>query len=130
MGLTTATATGTLKGNKTMKNQSTEKRGGSTDVLDYPEKNKTLKAANIALTKHQLPGNSVLPFEAERPLGVRENRYGIDGDNGYSDLVNQQLKKGGMTLNNRDPTLPENILDFTQAPGEEEEPKSDDSVDL
>ena len=39
MGLTTATATGTLKVNKTMKNQSTEKRAGSADVLDYPEKN-------------------------------------------------------------------------------------------
>ena len=74
----------------------------------------------------------MLPFEAERPIGVRENRYGIHGDNGYSDLVDKQLKKGNNTLSNRDPTLPENILDFTQPQPEEkeEEPKSDDSVDI
>ena len=87
MGLTTATATGTMK-NKTMKNL-TEKRAESADQIGVQEKSKTQKAVNIALTKHQLPGNSVLPFEAERPIGVRENRYGIHGDNGYSDLVNQ-----------------------------------------
>ena len=40
MGLTTATATGTLKV-KTIKNQSTEKRGGSADFNNFSEKNET-----------------------------------------------------------------------------------------
>ena len=35
-----------------------------------------------------LPGNNMLSQQDEKKIGARQNRYGLKGDNGYSDLVN------------------------------------------
>jgi hypothetical protein len=40
-----------------------------------------------ALLKYQLPGNHLLNLEDERRTSVRQNRYGIDGDNGYDEIA-------------------------------------------
>lgn len=37
--------------------------------------------------KHEMPGNSDIPVLEDLKYGVREDRYGIFGDNGYSDLI-------------------------------------------
>jgi hypothetical protein len=55
-----------------------------------------------ALLKYQLPGNHLLNLEDERRISVRQNRYGIDGDNGYDEII-------GFT---KPPS--EGILDFVQ----------------
>ena len=87
--------------------------------------NDTLKAAPKAtelpsdpeLLKYQLPGNSLIPLEEERRNQVRENRYGIDGDNGYDEIA-------GFTAPPKDP-----ILDFVQHDNQEIEVKSEESLD-
>lgn len=35
----------------------------------------------------QIPGNSELDYQEVLKLGARHNRYGIFGDNGYTDLI-------------------------------------------
>lgn len=50
------------------------------------------------LTKHALPGNDLVPAEFERATKGRKNRYGVDGDNGYSDLVERRLESEGYTM--------------------------------
>ena len=45
------------------------------------------------LLKHQLPGNHILNEKEESKLGVRSNRYGIYGDNGYGKVVEIQKNK-------------------------------------
>ena len=47
----------------------------------------------MSQAKKLLPGNSSLPEEALKPLGVRNNRYGTFGDNGWKEIVNNQRKK-------------------------------------
>lgn len=36
------------------------------------------------MLKFELPGNSEIPHSESQKYGVRDNRYGIYGDNGYS----------------------------------------------
>ena len=36
-----------------------------------------------------LPGNHMLPYKDQQKLGVRDNRYGLEGDNGYDQMVDQ-----------------------------------------
>lgn len=44
---------------------------------------KPISKVNQAKNKHELPGNHLLPEEERKKLGVRQNRYGVYGDNGY-----------------------------------------------
>lgn len=61
---------------------------------------------------HALPGNNLLPLQDEQKLGIRQNRYGLEGDNGYSDIVKDQRKKDGLaTMSDHNDG---NVLDFTQ----------------
>ena len=48
-----------------------------------------LDFANPNLVGHQLPGNSMLPLEDERKVMARDNRYGLQGDNGYDEIVKE-----------------------------------------
>lgn len=57
-----------------------------------------------------IPGNSMLPFEDQSKLGARENRYGLYGDNGYSEMVEDQRRKEGRAFSSQ---TSENILNFT-----------------
>ena len=47
----------------------------------------------MSQAKKLLPGNSSLPEEALKPLGVRNNRYGTFGDNGWKEQVDNQRVK-------------------------------------
>lgn len=73
----------------------------------------------------------MVPYELERVQGVRENRYGIHGDNGYSDIVEAQRQRDGLDFYAEQSE--ENILDFKQAsPGFQEDEAAqalDDSYD-
>ena len=51
-----------------------------------PDKTK-IKIMDPRVTKHALPGNSMIPAELEKATRARQNRYGVDGDNGYSDMA-------------------------------------------
>lgn len=73
------------------------------------------------LTGYRLPGNHLLPLEQQRLVGTRENRYGVQGDNGFSDIAALQAEKEGINLLGKD----ENILDFVQPEGLEEEEQYD-----
>ena len=44
---------------------------------------------------HQLPGNNMLSLEDERKVMARDNRYGLQGDNGYNEIVKEQRRKEG-----------------------------------
>ena len=68
------------------------------------------------LLKYQLPGNSLLPLEDERRISVRQNRYGIHGDNGYDEIAGFSKPA-------------DSILDFVQQDSQEIEVKSEDSYD-
>lgn len=80
-----------------------------------------------------LPGNNFLSSLDEQKFGARENRYGLHGDNGYSDMVREQRKREGQaspSLNESD-----NIMNFTKkeaspAKSNKSDKKSDLSVDL
>lgn len=52
-------------------------------------KGASLDFTNPNLVGHQLPGNSTLPLEDERKVMARDNRYGLDGDNGYDEIVKE-----------------------------------------
>lgn len=39
--------------------------------------------------KHQLPGNQMVAADEARRHGVRANRYGLAGDNGFADIVQE-----------------------------------------
>ena len=41
--------------------------------------------------QYELPGNSLLANKEAQKLGVRDNRYGIYGDNGYQAVI--EIKK-------------------------------------
>ena len=79
---------------------------------------------------HALPGNKLLPQQDEKKNQARQNRYGLDGDNGYDKMVDGQ--RGASVGKNK-----ESILNFTQ---KEKSPRSKsvksdkksqgDSVDL
>lgn len=48
----------------------------------------------MKLLKHMLPGNHLLSEPEESKIGARHNRYGVAGDNGYSQIVEiQRLKQ-------------------------------------
>lgn len=51
----------------------------------------------------------MLPLEQERLVGVRQNRYGVEGDNGFSDLAAVQAEREGYDLNMNQK---EDILNF------------------
>ena len=53
----------------------------------------------------------MLPLEQERLVGVRQNRYGVQGDNGFSDLAAVQAEREGYDLNMNQK---EDILNFQQ----------------
>ena len=57
-----------------------------------------------------MPGNSLIPPELEKATQARKNRYGVDGDNGYSEMVDSQLHKTGVSLKSDK----ESILNFTK----------------
>ena len=52
-------------------------------------KDALLDFENPNLVGHQLPGNSMLPLEDERKVMARDNRYGLQGDNGYDEIVKE-----------------------------------------
>ena len=56
-----------------------------------------------------IPGNSLIPLEDELKQ-TRPNRYGLQGDNGYGDIVKAQRAKEGLSEHR---SQQENILDFT-----------------
>ena len=71
----------------------------------------------------------MLPLEQERLVGVRQNRYGVHGDNGFSDLAAAQAEKEGFDLKMNQK---ENILDFQQpesSPARSDK-KSEESYDM
>lgn len=78
------------------------------------------------LTGYQLPGNHLLPLEQERLVGVRPNRYGVNGDNGFSDIAATQAEREGYDLKM---SQKENILDFEQ-PEASPDKKSEESYDM
>ena len=48
-------------------------------------KMKGAKNSDIA----SIPGNNMMSLEDEKKVLARDNRYGLQGDNGYSDIVNE-----------------------------------------
>ena len=77
------------------------KSSNQNDTLKAPPRTADLPS-DPELLKYQLPGNALIPLEDERRNQVRDNRYGIDGDNGYDEIA-------GFTAAPSDP-----ILDFVQ----------------
>ena len=57
-----------------------------------------MQLVNPTLTKHALPGNNLVPAEFERATKGRQNRYGVDGDNGYSEMAGQRLESEGFAI--------------------------------
>lgn len=55
------------------------------------EQSKDLKINKAIKLKYDLPGNNDIPYHEDQKYGIRENRYGIYGDNGYGDLI--EIKK-------------------------------------
>lgn len=47
----------------------------------------------IKQLKFELPGNTDLDFNENQKFGARQNRYGIYGDNGYSELIEIKRRK-------------------------------------
>ena len=72
------------------------------------------------------PGNNLLPLNDEKKFAARENRYGLQGDNGFDAIVNEERRKSGI-LESSKKQAGENILDFTQKSASK---KSDHSIDL
>jgi hypothetical protein len=77
-----------------------------------------------------LPGNNILSSLDDQKYGARENRFGLLGDNGYSDMVREQRRREGLpspSLNESD-----NVLNFTKKESSpvKSDKKSDISVDL
>ena len=72
-----------------------------------------------------------MSLEDEKKLGVRENRYGLHGDNGYNDIVREQRKKEGLaTLSAQSANRQENILNFTQKESSPSKSDQKSEVDL
>ena len=65
--------------------------------------------ADPALTKHSLPGNSLIPPELERATQARKNRYGVSSDNGFDEMARRQAGLAGEDL----PGEQETALNFT-----------------
>lgn len=65
-----------------------------------------------------MPGNKLIAFEDQMKLGVREDRYGLKGDNGYSDLVEKQKSE-------KSPEK-DNILNFTN----QKDPSPEKSINM
>lgn len=80
---------------------------------------------NPNVVGHQLPGNKLLSLQDERKLRARENRYGLQGDNGFDEIVKEQRAKEGWPSTSQ--AQEETVLDFTQK--EASPQKSDDSYD-
>lgn len=74
-----------------------------------------------------MPGNTMLPENETQKHGARENRYGLQGDNGYSEAVKEQRKMEDLLA----PPEKEDILDFTNNKGSSPQSRSelDDSYD-
>ena len=68
----------------------------------------------------------MIPYELQQVQGVRENRYGIHGDNGYNEIVEAQRRKDGLDFYNG--MSDDNILDFKQSSPEYQE--DDEAQDL
>mmetsp|Transcript_3879 Transcript_3879/g.3813 ORF Transcript_3879/g.3813 Transcript_3879/m.3813 type:complete len:128 (+) Transcript_3879:430-813(+) len=47
----------------------------------------------MKMLRHQLPGNHLISEKEESRMGVRDNRYGINGDNGYGQIVEIKREK-------------------------------------
>ena len=92
------------------------------------KKKNTTDMSTLSKTQNvqELPGNHLLPIQDQKMLGVRENRYGLQGDNGYNDIVKAQRLRDGII--DKSIGSPENILDFTQKP--ESPGKSEESLDV
>ena len=45
------------------------------------------------MLKFDLPGNMDLDFNDGQKYGARKNRYGLFGDNGYSELIEIKRRK-------------------------------------
>ena len=65
--------------------------------------------ADPTLTKHSLPGNSLIPSELERATQARKNRYGLSSDNGFDEMAQRQMNIAGIDL----PGEQETALNFT-----------------
>lgn len=76
-----------------------------------------------------LPGNSLIANEEEWRNGARKNRYGLQGDNGFDEVVQEQRKRDGLSSPAKKDA---NILDFTQkeASPQKSDKKSEGSLDL
>ena len=82
--------------------------------------------------KQALPGNNLLPQADEKRNQARQNRYGLDGDNGYDQMVESQLPRDGSVGKQK-----ESILNFTnnkqvspRSKSVKSEKSKADSVDL
>lgn len=47
----------------------------------------TSEKVNPNIVGHKLPGNKMLSLQDERKNRARENRYGLEGDNGFDETV-------------------------------------------
>jgi hypothetical protein len=65
---------------KTVSKAKAKSTQGRDALLDFENPN---------LVGHQLPGNSMLPLADERKVMARDNRYGLQGDNGYDEIVKE-----------------------------------------
>ena len=64
--------------------------------------------------------------DQERIVGARQNRYGVNGDNGFHEIVNEQASKEGISLSKGD----QDILDFVQSESSPQKSfKSEESLD-
>lgn len=52
--------------------------------------------ADPNLTKHSLPGNSLIPPDLEKARQARKNRYGLESDNGFDEMAQRQMGLAGI----------------------------------
>jgi len=65
---------------------------------------------NADLVSQALPGNNALSYKEEKKLGSRQNRYGVDGDNGFGQAVSDQRAREGLL----DSRQAKGAIEFTQ----------------